>query len=339
MDTKERIQKHSQEKLLVYKKYLINYLSVLTNQSYYNQIFIWDIFAGKGKDDAGTEGSSIIAAKAIEDFRKEKGKDIQLFLNELNDEYFKQLKINLNEYVEFTNFYQGEGEDFLKKIIERLKNKNEVLNFFFIDPWGYTQYSTDTLKKLLNLKKSEYLIFIPTSHIYRFTNVSNENKPSAKFVQDLGVEHKDFKNAESFIKELESIFKKIANSEYIYSYKIEKREKKNSFHHLFFITKHIKGAEKFLQAKNKVKENLPQQITLFDNLDKENEIKNYLTEWRTNEEIYEWGIKNALLSKDINPILTELENKGKLEFGGEERKKGSFYLSNSPKKKIKIKLK
>ncbi len=339
MDKEGQIKKHSQEKLLVYKKYLIEYLSVLTNQPYYNQILIWDIFAGKGKDDKGTKGSALIAAEQIKDFRDKTGKNIRLFLNELNKANYQQLCSNLENY-HFTKVFNKNGEDFLKEINHTFKNKNyKIHNFFFIDPHGYTQYSTSTLKELLNLKSSEYLIFIPTNHIYRFLKALNENNPAAQFVHNLEMKKKDFKDANSFVKELEKILKKITNSHFVYSYKIENKEAKSNFYHLLFITKHIIGAEKFLEAINKVKRELLTQLSLFDDLDKENEVKTYLKDWRNNKEIYEWGIRIGLLPKEINPILKDLENKDKLEIGADKkRRKGSFYLkSNEIKINVKIK--
>ena len=339
MDKRGNIPEHSQEKLLVYEKYLEAYLSVLTNQTHYGRIFIWDIFAGRGKDDKGTKGSALVAAEIIKNFRDKKKKDIRLFLNELDENNYEQLKKYIEPHKAFTEVYQTEGENFLNKINQVFKNKNySILNLFFIDPYGYTQYKTETLKELFNLKNSEYLIFIPTNHIYRFANALKKNNPAAKFLENLGIENKDFKNAEDFTKKLEDNFKKVAKTDFVYSYKIENKQAPSSFHHLFFITKHITGAEKFLGVKDKVKDSLAQyqQLTLFDNLDKEDEIKSYIKDWKDNHQVYEWGIKNKLLSENINPILKKLESEKKLEFQG-KRRKGSFYLK-SKRKKIKIKL-
>ena len=338
MDKKGNIGRHSKEKLLVYKQYLVNYLYVLTNpnQRFYEKIFIWDIFAGKGKDEKGNKGSALIAAEVIKDFREKK--EILLFLNELK--HFEILKENLKDYSNFARVCKEKAENFLKKVIDFIEEtkQNKFLNFFFIDPHGYTEYSTETLKKLLNLKKSEYLIFIPTNHIYRFAKALSEGNPAAKFVRDLGIENKDFDNANNFVKELENKFKELAQSDFVYSYKIENKEAPNSFHHLFFITKHIRGAEKFLQTKNKIKEALPH---LFENLDKENAIKEYIQDWRSNHEIYEWGIKNALLPKEINPILRALEKENILvvQCDNPKRRKGFFYLNEKPKERLQIKLK
>ena len=93
MDKEGNIQRHSQEKLLVYKSYLNNYLSLLTNTKWFNRIFIWEPFAGKGRDEQEIEGSALIAAKIIKNFRKKSGKEIRLFLNELDREHFNSLYV------------------------------------------------------------------------------------------------------------------------------------------------------------------------------------------------------------------------------------------------------
>lgn len=341
MDKKGSINEHSREKLLVYKQYLINYLSILVNQRFYKKVFIWDIFAGKGKDDNGNKGSALIAAGIIKDFRNKKEKEIKLFLNEHKKENYDKLQKNLNDYQDFITFFNLEGNNLLKTINFTFQNSHSPTHhLIFIDPFGYTQYSTETLKKLLELDKSEYILFIPTNHIYRFTKALNENNPAAKFLENLGVEKKDFKNSQDFVLALENQLKKNGKTDFVYSYKIENKKATNSYHHLFFITKHIKGAEKFLEAKNKTIEELKNQLTLFDidYSEKKKKIKNYLNDWKSNTETYEWGIKNGFLPKEINPILKQLEKEYKLEFQG-ERKKGCFYLRDKPKKQIKIRLK
>lgn len=172
----------------VYREYLINYLSVLTN-SKFNNISIWDIFAGKGKDDNGNEGSSIIAAKIIEDFRIKKEKNIKLYLNEKNQQFYKSLNSNLQNYKGFTTIYNMDGENLLKQINSFFKNNHSFTkNLFFIDPFGYTEYSTETLKNILQLNNFEYFIFIPTNHIYRFQDADNlENNGAENFLLNLGI--------------------------------------------------------------------------------------------------------------------------------------------------------
>lgn len=357
MDKSGNIKKHSKEKLLVYKKYLIEYLSVLTNQSYYDRIFIWDIFAGRGQDKQGVRGSALIAAQVIKDFREPKKNYIQLVLNELDEENYNRLKdlIDEKEFQEFTKVYKEKADDFLQKVSQKLKKAEKIHSLFFIDPHGYTQCSTDKLKRLFNLSNAEYLMFIPTNHIYRFIHPrkgdaaasykSTKEEPAVRFVLDLGVEEdslKDIKTPNDFVAILKNALKKFADTKYVYSYKVQNKEKSGSFYHLFFITKHIKGAEKFLEAKEKVKSELKNQLSLFNEkeLNLEDLLKPFLKKEKTNKEVFIFGIKEGFLKKEINPVLRKWEESECLEINAEfKRRKGAFYLSDKPEKLFYLKIK
>lgn len=346
MNIEGLIEEHSQEKLLVYEKYLTAYLSVLANQTHFKYIFIWDILAGKGKDEKGVEGSALIAAKIIKEFRKTK--DIRLFLNELDEEKYNRLKNLIYEkgFQEFTEVYKEKANDFLHKVSQALNKADGIHSLFFIDPHGYKQCLPGRLKKLFDLPHSECLIFIPTNHLYRFIKSPKENNPASRLVFDFGVGEdslKDIKRPDDFVAILENALKKFASTKFVYSYKLQKKGESGGFYHLFFITKHIRGAQKFLEAKNKVKESLTKQLSLFS--DKESKLeellKNFLKNWKTNVEVFEFSIQQGFLPKEVYPVLKSLENAEYLEIDSKDqkRRKGSFYLKAKPEKRIHFKIK
>lgn len=137
-------------------------------------------------------------------------------------------------------------------------------------------------------------------------------------------------------------FREISKSNFVYSYKIQNKQ---NFYHLFFITKNILGAEKFLAAKNKVKQKLENQLDLFDIEDKEQKIKDYLKDFKSNIEIYQWCIEKGILPSEINKsILAKLEKENVLEIKSpHKRTKGSFYINHDNYKnetyKLSIKIK
>ena len=343
MDTEGNIKEHSKEKLLLYKEYLRNYLAVLTKQPFYDNIIIWDVFAGSGKDDKGYEGSALIGANIIKEYNAKTEKEIFLIVNEKDANRYNKLETNLEAYKEFTTFYNKEAEVFLSEATDFIRRKySKFHHLIFMDPHGYTQYSLKTLSDLLTLKSIDYLIFMPTTHIYRFIN--DQDGPAFHFLLGLGIEERRLPNIQdivNFVKELQKQLKEKAKTKYCYNYEIKNKSANNSIFHLFFITKHYMGALKFLEAKNKIKKILERQLSLF-NLDEgklENQLLNFLKDdGKTNTEIFHKMLEIGFLSKETNPVLKRLEkeNKIKIENLTEERiRKHTYYLTDQ-KDKIKI---
>lgn len=338
------MKEHTKEKLWVYREYLKNYLSVMSRTGR-QKIFVWEPFAGMGLDENKEMGSALIAARMIKAFREGKHrKNIQLFLNELDKKEYEELKQAVSKYESFVHVFNSKAQDFLSAVHTSLeKFHKDVHNLFFIDPYGYTQYSQDNLRQLLTQRNSEYLIFIPTNHIYRFKKT--ENNPARKFVLDLGVKESVLKNIntiDSFAEELTEKLKELADAEFGYNYKLENKEVNSSIFHLFFVTRHITGAVKFLEAKNLVRKKLESQLTLFDAKEPEilSALEEILCQERTNEELFVEIIKKGHLPKEVNPILRKLELRGDVEVASNvKRPKGAFYLNRKPDKIINIRYK
>ena len=324
--------KHTREKLQIYRIYLESYLSVLCNTKC-KSISVYEPFAGEGLYENNEIGSALIAIDIIRKFIKKK--KIRLFLNELDKKKFRKLKESISD-CEFVDAYNMLAENFLSKIISN--NRKDIYNLFFIDPCGYTQYSHENLDKLLDLENTDYLIFMPTTHIYRF--MKEKDNPAARFVLDIGIEEstiKNINNIDSFAEELADKLKEKAATPFVYYCKLCNNRAHNSLFHLFFVTKHITGAEKFLEVKDKVKNNAKIQLTIFDEEKSqiENDLKKNLSEKISNKNLYIEIIKKGYLPKYINPILKEWENIGKLEVNADNnRRKGAFYLKENPKKTI-----
>ena len=325
---------HTQEKLAVYKEYLINYLSVMSNISYWN-IAVWEPFASEGVNTAGEKGSAMIAAETIKDFRAKK--DIRLFLNELNPKKHQRLERSTEPYSDFVRVFNMDAKDFLDEIIKFLSSSRKIHSLIFIDPYGYTQYTKENLVRLLNLSRIDYLIFMPTSHIYRF--LGGEDSPARQFALDLGVEPNTLSKPDydAFSAELLAGLKEIAKSDYGYRYQLKNRNG-SSTHHLFFITKNRLGAEQFLKVKNKLKANLQQQLTIldFDEIEIKEDLSDILQEPMSNTKLSDEMIKKGYLPSEINPLLKQMEKDGKLKTSSIlcdlKKRKGSFYLNDKTDK-------
>ena len=333
MDIKGNIENHSKIKLHIYKKYLEAYLSIMIKLHYhYTDIFIVEPFAGKGISNNGEEGSAIIAKNVITSISNQSNKNIHLALNDIKKESYEDLVKNLEPDGNRVLYFNKDANEFINDVLLKAHHKTHHY-LFFIDPWGYTQLRGDTYQNIFKAEGLDILIFIPANHIYRFLR-KEENpeqlKPVAGFLNDMGIAEeyaRECPDVMSFVNEIRKAFTKKADTDYVY-YKELKNTKSNNKYALFFLTKHILGAEKFLEALAKFKEE-----DLFENTisDKDLPFIENIPQNKslTNRELYKYGIIHGLLPKKVTAILKSYENDNKITVISKVsiRKKGDFYIS------------
>lgn len=333
MNTSYNIEEHSKVKLSIYKEYLKAYLAIMSVQIWYKQINVIDPFAGIGIANNGQDGSAVIARNIIQGMKTDK--QIRLFLNELDKNNFQQLKTNVGEH-DFITFCNEDADKFL---FEMLSGTLSGHSLFFIDPFGYTQISKSTYDNyLFNSKNADVLIFIPIYHIYRFIKRDTEEQlaPIAKFLNDFNIpetESQKVYNYGDFAELIKESLQKTAKTQFV-NYKLINNESSNSHYALFFVTKHILGAEKFIEAMQKV----DQQPDLLYKLIATNDEIDFVAGLKkcgkkiNNKQLYAAGISYNLLPKDINKALSQLEQEGKItvsELPGQKRIRKAFYVNYS----------
>jgi three-Cys-motif partner protein len=336
MDKKGIIQEHSKIKLELYRLYLERYLSVLLNTTFFDKIVVSDVFAGCGIAKNQEKGSAIIGAETIEKvkaYRNPRNKDIILNLNDVNQESCLALKEHLIKYP-FVNITNQDADQFIKSWEVNQKSHN----LFFIDPNGYTQVSIENLKRLFTMDRSDFLIFVPIYHLFRFKEVdAAQTKPVAEFLKALGINDGKIEEANDVNKFADLIveaLRKISVTQWVYKQIIENRSH-NSSYSLFFITHNIRGAEKFLEAQHELEREIEasERQRSFDFVAdlKRRSILDFIEYGKPydNVALYELGIKTGFLPKDINKELLKLEQDGAVEVAvlpNKKRKKNSFYI-------------
>lgn len=340
MDTKGIIQEHSKVKLELYRLYLERYLSVLLVTPFFESIVVSDVFAGCGVSKNEEKGSALISAETIEKIKIErnpKRKPIFLNLNDSDQANCSALQTHLQtrSFVKISN--QGANQ-----YIQTWMPIAGSHNLFFIDPHGYTQVSIENLKRLFSTRNCDFLIFIPIYHIYRFLRKEEESeqlKPIANFLLDLGIHETSAIKAatvDTFADLVVEALQAIAGTKWVYKQMIENRSY-NSKYCLFFITRNILGAEKFLEAQSelersfKVTENETQaSFDFVADIDKKS-IRNFIKDSTPSDNIslYERGIESGILPKDIRQELKKLEETNRIEvveLPTKKRNKRGFYL-------------
>ena len=329
MNKKGNIEKHSKIKLDIYKKYLEVYLSIMINVPNYDNIFIVEPFAGKGISDNGENGSALIAKNVIKSINNDSGKNIHLFLNDVKyqQDLVKNLQSDKKNDISCSN---KDANEFITYVLSQNNNNKRTHCLLFIDPWGYTQLKRETYQKIFTAKRLDFLIFIPFYNIYRFLGKGTKlklSKPIANFLSDMDINEENAKkcsNAENFLNEIKKAFIKKAGTKFVYHEVLENEEFNNRYA-LFFLTKHIRGAEKFLEVLDRIESQKAQKY-LF--LFQEPIFIDHISQKKTltNCELYEQGILDSLLPKDIRAILERLENDNKIDVTPKPRKKGTFYI-------------
>ena len=335
------VEDHSKKKLTLYRLYLTAYLSVLTNQPHIKNINIVDLFAGVGTTEDGHHGSAVIAAKTAEGFSKKTGKNIHLVLNEYDKQRYDCLVKNTSFFLPCRDIMNQTANACFSELWQSYQNVSDTRTLFFIDPYGYTQFSHDNLSKLLQHSSSEVLIFVPISHILRFIDRSNQDesvKPVKQFLDDCGIDFPKYHvHPNDFAELIKDGFKKIAGrNSFAYYYLLKNEQARNVQHCMFFITHNSRGADKFIEAMYKIRKDDKESL-LFD-YDLEGTLKKLVAylhehEYQSNVDINNWRRENGYHNPEITNALSKLEDEKKMEVEEIHKRHGkSFYLGNAEKK-------
>lgn len=366
---KKTMQIHSKAKVDFYKTYLERYVAILCQSPYIQHIRIYDVFCGMGIYEDGGKGSPIVAYDTIKNIYEahniSNNTEIELVVNDKSEARIEKVK----EYIESNKHsyctvrpYNYDINQLLEIIVPEINNTpSDTRNLFFIDPYGYKDIKKDLLLELMKNGYTEVILFLPISHMQRFTNAAIQDEesitqydPLRDFVYSFfpNTDHPIRQNtvkAKDYINYVANALK-FNDKFFATSYYIE-RDKANIFA-LFFMSSNIFGFEKILETKWKLDEEhgggfrLPekeQTIDMFADefaLETKNEnarrlrkiLEEALKSPKTNNDIYELVVRNEFLPKHANEVLKELQNTNP-KFSvidiitGKTARKNAFYLT------------
>ncbi len=368
-NVKNTMQIHSQAKVEFYKTYLERYVAILCQSKFVKHIRIYDVFCGMGIYENGGKGSPIVAyetIKSIYDAHNITNETrISLIINDKSETRIAKVK----EYIDSNRHsycnvrpYNLEINRLFETIVPEINDTPiDTRNLVFIDPYGYKDIKKEILLNFMKNGRTEVILFLPISHMQRFTNVAMQDddsitqyEPLRNFVYSFFPDEnhpirQNTVKAKDYIQYIADALK-FNDMYYATSYYIE-RDKANIFA-LFFMSSNIFGFEKVLETKWKLDEEqgggfrLPekdQTLNMFAKefaLETKNEnaqrlrtiLEKALKTPKTNREIYELVLRSEFLPKHANEVLKELqENNPKFSVlnynTGEKARKNSFYLS------------
>lgn len=353
-DPKNNLLEHSQAKVRLLHTYLVNYLSVITNDRYTDRIRIYDMFCGRGIYDNDGEGSPIAILRATKNLyfsrlaKKARMPSIDFYFSDEKPEYVKSVTDAITElhlhYSEIGNLscIPAKYKFKMQELLTEPPRPKAEKSFIFIDPYGYKDIKAAEIKALLK-KKAEVLLFLPIQFMYRF---ESQGTPDAlkEFIADLKEfsSWKPTRHAGEFVEQLREELKSyLGNGVYVSTFLIEKDP--NTLFCLYFFTTHIRGHEKMLEAKWNLDKDagqgwsfrkVPGQENLIPGLETlylENDLFAFFeTGAKNNCEVYEFVLGQEFLPKHARKVCQKFIANGRLKIRSISNapvKAGAFYIN------------
>lgn len=357
-------------KIYFYDNYIREYLIKILMA--YGKCIVLDLFCGQGMNGS-KKGSPLVLLDNIDYLlpsvplrKKHPQPEIRVIFNDCDKDNTLILNKELQKRASSKEIRIETSDENFSVLIKRILKDDEIKSaapkFFFLDPYTYSLITTSELKKLLDLKNSEILLFLPTFHAYRFSS----NKPPEKlkdFLNDFtegGVKNYagDFFD---FIDSIRGRLMDVMQTSYVRPLVIEDKSSKNC---LFLITKNISGMVTMndlvwgtsgeMYGINLGKERRKSATVAQANLFSEEELKTIeeyqikdisslltkvLKRPRTNKDLIELITVNLYRLTDANKALRNLVNEGVITtrtLSG--HRKGCFYVNLNDDNRFKVKV-
>lgn len=344
-ESQKDMMEHSAKKVELLRHYLNAYLAVVGHDSFTERVRCYDLFCGEGIYPNGGEGSPITFIKSLRAF--------SLKCPEKNFTFhFNDQDANKVQNVHACMDLLGKGPPALtitssilhfKEVMEATKKQLAALGrekaFIFIDPYGYKEIRPGAIKELMAGGNTEVLLFLPTQHMFRF---SQKGTPVAlsDFLEELryGRGFPAGMGVTDYLDYIKDGFRLLMPDCYVDSFTIRK-DAQTAFC-LFFFTSHIYGAEKMLETKWKLDNDQGKGWSyqdegiaggLFD-LPQTNPLEKLIeaslaSGAKTNEALYESTIHAGFLPTHTTQILTSMQKQGRIHVIPENTRKGAFFLN------------
>ena len=363
LDPKTHLLEHSEAKLKLYDTYLAKYLNILARTPYVEQIFIFDLLCGEGIYEKGEKGSPIMALETIKDHyfsNNQSCPNITIWFNDIGQSEIEHGVSKIDRVKRFgekiyrpqnvnVKYRQEDYQDLYPKAVQLANNTYRAKGLFFIDPYGYKAIKPEDIRNMLEGNNTEVLLWLPASFMYRFANTVTRSdfkggEPLKEFIIALfGKNPPLFKSVYDFIEQITGSFRAYLRELEIFVDTFTLERGGGNVYCLFFFTSHIKGYETMLATKWEMDKNRGKGHSL-DKSQSFSEIqlsgypqklKSFIAsaEFRKNDEIYKFGLKNGFLPKHTNQIIKEWKKEEIIEIfyldGLSDR--GNHIKYNSPR--------
>lgn len=341
-------------KLDIFRECFREWFPVFVYNHSISHIFIYDMFAGSGRDSLGKSGSPLIL---IEEARG----DNKQYCTAISKSLRKKIYFGFNEYeidkriileetikesqsqcqskcslicpYQKSMFYQN--ADF-KTLFSNSAFKNVLSNprfakFILLDQYGFKQITDEVFLQLVNSPTTDFIFFIASSFIRRFKTLP----AVTKYFRDNQIQFDESKPKECHrtIADYYRSLIPIDMSYYIHSFTIQKGA---NYYGLIFGTNHSLGMEKFVKVcwrhdsmsgeSNCNIDNDYLPGTLFydrNNSNKKADVRSQIEKLiltgviTTNIEGLDFALRNGCEPKLFVEVISRLKNAGRISVSGE----------------------
>lgn len=254
-------------KLDIFRKCFREWYPVFLHAPHITHLFIYDMFAGSGKDAIGNYGYPLILLQEARGENKQHckhlyniGKPIVVFgFNEKIRDKSIELQQNIKteqsacqEHCEYSscpfinNIHVG-AYDF-QELIQNEQVNNVLSNksygkFVLLDQYGFKQINDEVFLKLINSPKTDFIFFIASSFIKRFKKLG----AVTTYFHDNSIVFDESKPKECH-RAITRYFRSLIPTDkeyYLHSFTIQKG---SNYYGLIFGSNHTLGMEKFLKV-------------------------------------------------------------------------------------------
>ena len=251
-------------KLDIFGECFEEWFPVFLHSTWYKKLYIFDFFAGSGKDIENNHGSPLVLMnKAKGTDRKyclNAKKEIKFLFNDEKQDKSEELKQNVVQYIgkckQENNcnncIYQYRIENYnFQEIFSNTELTNIFKNkdygkFVLLDQYGFSQIDEQIFKQLISYPKTDFIFFISSSFISRF----REHPNTTKYIDTSKINFDEIRPNEIH-RAIANYFRDLiptAKEYYLHHFSIRKEKSKGNYYGLIFGSNHTLGMEKFLKV-------------------------------------------------------------------------------------------
>ena len=253
-------------KLDIFRDCFREWFPVFVHNPAISHIFIYDMFAGSGKDSIGMDGSPLILLNEARGTEKQhcralsnsQSKRVYFGFNEFDFNKRTALETllrnnqslcqkNCLQECPYTNSLFFQSEDFKKLFLNvnfrRVLANPKFAKFVLLDQYGFKQIDEDVFVELVNSPTTDFIFFIASSFIRRFQTLP----AVTKYFRENQIRFDEAKPKECH-RVIAEYYKSLVPSDkeyYIHAFTIQKGK---NYYGLVFGTNHSLGMEKFVKV-------------------------------------------------------------------------------------------
>lgn len=242
-------------KLYIFNEYFKESFPVFLHSPAWEEILIYDFFAGKGYDETGEKGTSINILEQIKPYCSiliAKRKKLYVILNDRDEKeelarniklYLDECQKDCTEHCIFSEknlkIFDKDFNMYFDEVYPKIHNRKNSAKLIFLDPFNFILDDRKFLK-LIDLKSTDFMCFMPSSYLRRFRDL-------ALFNQYIDTKKLDYDNTppSHCHRVIADYFKSLIPNDKEYYIGAFSIKKDSNYYGLIFGSSHSLGAEKF----------------------------------------------------------------------------------------------